>query len=160
MSPTIVARRIAATPARSAAETWTIIMGLIAPKAGPARDELGNVAGVAMHLIAAEAIRESPIVIQGTGPRVRIYGIYDTAAIIGEGVSEEPLATCPTDGAWAMSVPCPKEDLDWVQRELARRSTRVTARDQTEAVPSESQNDTAKGASQLGAVNVEAFLRP
>ncbi|MGE3271325.1 MAG: hypothetical protein AB7P40_21430 [Chloroflexota bacterium] len=160
MSPTVVARRVAATPARSAAEAWAVIARLIAPKAGPACDELGHVAGVAMSLIAAEAMRESPIVVLGAGPRIRVYCVYDTASIVGEGVSEEPLATCPTDGEWAMSLPCPKEDLDWVQRELARRSTRVTARDLKDALPAQSQQNATGGRSELGPIDVEAFLRP
>src|SRR6266536_2943872 len=144
MNPTVVARRVAATPARSAADAWRVIVSLVAPAGSEARQELDRVGGVAMSLIADEAMRDSPIEVVGVGPRLRIYCLYDTEAILGEGASEGPLAICPTDGSWLMSLPCPKEDLDWVQEALSRVSTRVTARDLKEATSPEPQNETGK----------------
>jgi hypothetical protein len=41
-----------------------------------------------MSLIAAEAMRDSPIVVHGVGPRLRVYCLYDDEAILGEGVSD------------------------------------------------------------------------
>ena len=164
MNQTIVVRRIAATPARPAAEAWGVIVGLLAPPSSAASAELGRVAGVAMSLIAAEAARHSPIVVHGVGPRLRVYCLYGDEAVLGEGASEEPLASCPTEGEWAMSLPCPPEDLSWVVPALARASARVTARvtarDLAEAAPSETpaQPRTANG--ELDPVDVEAFLRP
>lgn len=159
MSQTVVVRRIAATPARPAAEAWGVIVDLLAPRGSIARQELDRAAGVAMSLIAGEAMRDSPIVVHGVGPRLRLYCLYDDEAILGEGVSEDPLAWCPTDGDWAMSLPCPSEDLAWVGPALARVSSRITARDQTELAPSEGQERASRAGADLGPVDVEAFLR-
>lgn len=159
MSQTVVVRRIAATPARPAAEAWGVIVDLLAPRGSIARQELDRAAGVAMSLIAGEAMRDSPIVVHGVGPRLRLYCLYDDEAILGEGVSEDPLAWCPTDGDWAMSLPCPSEDLAWVGPALARVSSRITVRDQTEAAPSEGQEQASRAGADLSPVDVEAFLR-
>lgn len=160
MTATVVVRRVAATPARSAAEAWAIIADLVAPRDSTARQELDRAAGMAMSLIAAEAMRESPIVVHGVGPRLRVYCLYDDEAILGEGASEDVLSWCPTDGDWAMSLPCPSEDLSWVQAALARVSVRITVRDQAESAPSETQEQTRLASRELGPVNLEAFLRP
>ena len=37
-------------------------------------------------------MRNSPVVVHGVGPRLRVYCVYDEDAILEEGVSEEPLA--------------------------------------------------------------------
>lgn len=158
MTATIVVRRVAATPARSAAEAWVIIADIVAPRGSAARQELDRVAGIGMSLVAAEAMRDSPIVVQGAGPRLRVYCLYDDEAILGEGASEDPLSWCPTEGDWAMSLPCLPEDLSWVQAALSRVSTRITARDQAEAGSSET-NSPSKERDDLGPVDVEAFLR-
>ncbi len=159
MTVTVVVRRVAATPGRSAAEAWGVITDLTAPPRSDARDELDRVAGVAMSLIAAEAMRDAPIVVSGAGPRLRVYCLYDDDAILGEGASEDPLAWVPTDGDWAMSLPCPAEDLTWVQAALACVSKRVTARDMAEASVG-IQDRRQEESGDLGPVNVEAFLRP
>ena len=161
MTGTVVVRRVIATPGRPAATTWGIIADLIAPEGSPARTEIDAIAGVAISLIAAEAMRDSPLVVYGAGPRLRIYCLYDDDAMLAEGASEEALAWRPTDGDWAMSVPCPPDDLSWVQQALARSSDRITARDWDEYRPPE--RDTSELDSHTvdsGTVNVEAFLRP
>ena len=160
MTATVIVRRIAATHARSAAQAWTVIADLVSPQGSAARQELNRAAGIAMSLIAAEAMRDSPIVVHGTGPRLRVYCLYDDEAILGEGASEDALSWCPTEGDWAMSLPCPAEDLSWVQAALARASARITARDQEEAALSETQPQTRKAHDELGPVDVKAFLRP
>lgn len=113
MTAAVVARHVAATPARPAAEAWRVITNIVTFP-GPARQELERCAGIAMSLIAAEAMRDSPIVVHGVGPRLRIYCLYDEEAILGEGLNEDSLSWCPTDGNWAMSLPCSSEDLSWV----------------------------------------------
>lgn len=127
---TVVARRVCATPARSASEAWTVIMDLLAPSpASAARRELEAIAGIASGLIADEAMT-APIVTFGSGPRVRIYCLYDEEAISGEDANETPLAFDATSVNWHMSLPCPPADLAWVQAALATRSDLITARDQ------------------------------
>ena len=71
---TVIARRIKATPARSASSAWSVIVSLLAPKAdSAARVELENIAGIAGSLISDEAFRSSPAVVYGSGPRIRLY---------------------------------------------------------------------------------------
>lgn len=134
-------------------------MDLIARPGTPARQELERVAGIATALIAGEAMRTSPVVVHGVGPRLRVYYLYDEEAILGEGASEEALAWCPTDGDWAMSLPCPPEDLDWVTGALARASKRVTARDVADDVPSPGDSVKRRGDDDVS-IDREAFLRP
>jgi hypothetical protein len=160
MSATVVVRRVVATPGRSAAQAWTVIADLVAPPGSAARQEFDRVAGVAMSLVAAEAMRDSAIILHGVGPRLRLYCLYDDEAVLGEGASEEPLAWRPTDGDWAMSLPCPTEDLAWVRAALARVSARVTARPQSEQAPDETQATASLANGRLGPVDVEAFFRP
>lgn len=160
MVATVVVRRIAATPARSAAASWTLISDLIAPRGSSARQELDRIAGIAMSLIADEAARENPMVVSGVGSRLRVYCVYSDEAVLGEGLSEEPLSWCPTDGNWAMSLPCSLEDLAWVQSALSRITSRVTARDKSQADGEQPQGKHTGGAGELPPINREAFLRP
>jgi hypothetical protein len=154
---TVIARRIKATPARTALEAWGVIAELLAPEAeSQARKELLEIAGVASSLIADEAMT-SPIVVYGSGPRVRIYCLYDEDAILGEDAKETPLAFNATTGEWHMSLPCPEDDLQWVQEALKKKSSRITARDMTTDVEEE-EADATEGRSQI-TVNREAFFR-
>lgn len=160
MTPTVVVRRVVATPVRSAAQAWTAIADLVAPRGTTDRQELDRVAGIAMSLIAEETMRDSPIVVHGVGPRLRVYCLYDDEAILGEDASENALSWSPTDGNWAMSLPSPSEDLSWVQQALARVSSRVTARDKAEAAPGDTREENQQASADLGTVDREAFLRP
>ncbi len=126
---TVIARRIASSPLRSAMSTWDEIAVLLAPDpASPARVELAGAAGVASASISSEATADEPIVVWGNGPRVRIYCVFGEDAIAGDNVNEDPLVRCPTDGEWSMSIPCPPEDVDWSESSLRRGTTRISAR--------------------------------
>jgi hypothetical protein len=159
---TVVARTFCSIPKRSALETWTAIVALLVPKAGSeARLELASVAGIASSLITREAMN-SPIVVYGCGPRVRIYCVYNEEAITGDAANENKLAFDATDGDWHMSLPCPAEDLDWIVGALGKKSKRITARDQAEAVESEDGSQASKAAVNDGtaSINMEGFLKP
>jgi hypothetical protein len=154
---TVLARTVRATPFRPADEAWDVIVGLLAPNGGSARDELLNIAGVATSLIASGAPKNDKIVVWGDGPRVRINCIYDEDALTGDNASETKLARSPTDGDWFMSLPCPEEDHTWVQAALAKKSTRITARKLGEKLDT----DADEGMSASAAIiDKEAFLRP
>ena len=161
----VVARTFATTPARAATETWEQIVNLIASST-EARRELAAVAGVVCAMITEEALRDDPLTLYGAGPRVRIYAVYGDDAISGEGVREDPLSFDPTDGDWRMSLPCPAQDLAWVERSLARVSTRVRARALGEAVSGEDddsdRSSSGSTVSKQGApvIDRNAFLRP
>lgn len=83
---TTLARHIISEPVRTASETWKIIVDLLASNSDSlARSELLSVVGVASSLIASEAAKDSPIVVYGSGPRIRIYCLYGEDAIVGDG---------------------------------------------------------------------------
>jgi hypothetical protein len=156
---TVVARRIKATPARPASEAWQVVVDLVAPGATAARQELLSVGGIASSLIASQAMKDAPIVVHGSGPRVRLYCLYDEEAVEGEQANEQKLATCPTEGDWSMSLPSPPEDLKWVQDSLKKKSPRITARDMSEPVATESSDEEAGRKSSGATINPEAFFR-
>jgi hypothetical protein len=137
VSATIVVRRLAASPKRTAAETWTTLVNLVAPRDATGRSELGSAVGVGPFLIAAEALKESPAVMWGVGPRLRMYTLHGDAAVDGEDMREDPLTWSPTQGEWHLSLPCPDEDLKWVSKALAAVSSRITARSLAESAPSD-----------------------
>lgn len=159
---TVVARTFCSIPKRSALETWAAIVALLAPKAGSeARRELESVVGIASSLITRESMN-SPIVVYGCGPRVRIYCAYNEDAITGDAANENKLAFNATDGDWHMSLPCPADDLDWVVGALAKKTKRITARDQGEALEAEDSSQASKAAGNDGtaSIDMEAFLKP
>lgn len=153
---TVIARKILATPARSASAAWKVIVELVSNKETEARAELEVISGIASTLISDESFRDSPAVIYGAGPRLRIYCLYDDEAITGDKANENSLAFNPTDGDWKMSLPCPAEDLEWVQGELKKKSTRVTARDENDALSEESENSSSSSSGLK--INREVFL--
>tara|TARA_E500000318_G_scaffold14854_4_gene14833 strand:- start:46755 stop:47228 length:474 start_codon:yes stop_codon:yes gene_type:complete len=154
---TVIARRIASTPVRTASQTWELIVDLLAPSSdSDARRELEMAAGAACSSISSEATKDAPIVIWGAGPRVRVYCVFDDDAITGDRVNEAMLSRCPTDGDWSMSIPCLPEDIDWSKKKLASVSSRITARSRDDDVDGDdSSESTASGLS----VNVEEFMQ-
>jgi hypothetical protein len=155
----VVSRRIRATPERGASDAWQLIVDLIAPKDGVARSELLGIEGIASSIIATESPKEAAMVIRGKGPRVRIYCLYDDEAISGDDANEAALAECPTDGEWLMRLPADADDVAWVRDALAKKSTRVTVREKSEAVDDGEEKSKQAGATEA-AINMEAFLRP
>ena len=155
---TVVARRFLSIPERSASATWDAISQLLAPEPdSAAAAELRSVAGVASSLISREAMT-SPIVVWGAGPRARIYCLYNDDAFEGDDVNESALSFDPTDGEWYMSLPCPAEDLSWVQNALKSKSKRITARDMETALDSDEEESSRNSASET-VVDLEAFFK-
>lgn len=154
-----IARRVRSTPFRTASETWTTIIGLVAVSESGAAQELERVRGVCASVIASEAPGNAPIIVSGVGDQVRIYCLFGDEAVVGDNASESPLAWDPTNGDWAMSLPCDADDLEWIRETLSKGSLHVTARDSKEA----SLGTTSNGSSAdrvTGAVDREAFFRP
>ena len=117
---TVLARTIRAVPYRGASEAWDLITDLLASAPGAARDELIRVGGIAASVIASEVPKNDPVVVWGTGPRLRIYCLFGEEAILGDDANEQKLAESPTDGNWYMSLPCREEDLTWITTALFR----------------------------------------
>lgn len=154
---TVAARAFASVPARPADDTWTAIVTLLTRGAsGAKQDELMSVAGTAASLIADRAPEAAAIVVTCDGPRTRIRCIYDEDAIDGSGVNEDTLGFDPLQGDWRISLPCPADDLRWVQANLARQSSRITARDLAETnKPAEQASATANEGFEI---DVKGFL--
>jgi len=155
---TVLSRKIASIPARSASETWLLIVDLIAPANDEGRKELLAATGVAASLIAREAMRASPAIVSGEGPQLRLYCVHGEEAVEGTHVNEALLPASPIESEnWAVSLPCPPDDLAWIQASLKRVSNRITARDEGERFLTDTDETTAENAA---FIDPESFLRP
>ena len=153
---TVLARRVASTPVRAAAQTWAKIVEIIAPDPeSPARKEMAKVAGTACASIASEAPKDAPIVIWGGGPRVRVYCVFDEDAITQDELNEDALPKSPAQGDWRMSIPFLPDDVAWSSASLAAASSRISARSVGDEVE---EADTAAAKSSLS-INLAEFLK-
>jgi len=141
-----------------ASQTWEKIIALLAPDdKSPARAELMAASGIGASVIASEATAADAIVVHGDGPQIRIYCLFSDDAIVGDGMNEDSLVSVPTVGEWEMSIPCPAEDLDWIQKKLKSCSSRITARAVGSDVLDQTKNLSAKSVE--AAVDLEEFLK-
>ena len=153
---TLIARRFAATPQRTGSETWRAILDLIASGDSDSRRELEGVSGIIAGVIVSEILKDHPLVISGNGPRLRVYCVYGQDAVTGEDCSEDALSWNPTDGDWAMLVPCEPEDIQWMSGALTKRSSRIGLYDITD--DSRAQQNVAAVPDNVGVtINVEKF---
>jgi len=153
----VIARTFVSTPARDAFSTWEAIVDLLTQgTSGAKRTELLSVAGIAASVITEKGPKGAPIVVTCDGPRTRIYCLYDDDAVEGSDANEDVIGFEPLKGDWAVSLPCPADDLDWVAAALAGRSERITARDESKGIVVEAQSAEA-GALEL---DLEGFLGP
>lgn len=143
------ARVFRSTPHRDALDTWKAIVELLTQgRTGVDRNELLAVGGTAASVIADQATKDAAIVVTCDGPRTRVYCLYDEDAIDESDAKEDALGYDPLKGDWKVSLPCPADDLDWVNASLKKHSSRITARDSAEATGSE----TAKAGAQAALV--------
>jgi hypothetical protein len=142
---TVARRTFRSNPQRDALQTWTAVVDLLTQgSAGAGRTELLAVAGIAASVIAEQAPQDAAIVVTCDGPRTRIYCLYDDDAIEGSGANEDALGFDPLNGDWRLSLPCPADDLAWVQGALKKHSSRITARDPADAVATDEGAGAAK----------------
>lgn len=143
-------------PQRDALDTWKAIVELLTQgRSGTDRTELLAVGGTAASIIAEHAAKDAAIVVTCEGPRTRIYTLHDDDAIDGSDAREDTLGYDPLKGDWKVSLPCPADDLDWVNNSLKKHSSRITARDSAESVGSETTKAAAPDALVL---NPKGFL--
>ncbi|QOZ84450.1 MULTISPECIES: hypothetical protein [Chromobacterium] len=155
---TVVSRVVRSSPHRSTSDTWAFIVDLLTQgKDGEAKTELLSVSGIASSVIAEQAPKDAAIVVTCEGPRTRVYCLYDDDAIEGGDAKEDALGYEALKGQWAVSLPCAKDDLEWVQRTLKVKSSRITARDQAQKLGEEA--ETTKAAAGGLTLNVERFLK-
>jgi len=155
---TVISRRVAATPLRTSSEVWELMCQLLAPdSASLARGVLDRATGVACSSIASEVLKGDAVVVYGSGPRIRLYCLYDEDAMAGEDASEGSLPECPTTGDWRMSIPVPEEDFDWCAKAIKACAPYITVRRCGEEVA----DDEASGQSERATVriNLEEFFK-
>ena len=155
---TVASRVVRSSPYRDVTVTWAIIVELLTQGVdSPARQELLSVNGIASAVLAEQAPKDAPIVVTCDGPRTRIYCLYDDDAIDGSDAKEDVLGYNPLKGQWAISLPCPEVDLDWMQRALQAKSTRITVRDLASKLLSEPESAASKVEEFV--LDVNAFLK-
>lgn len=155
---TVYARLIISEPVRSASETWGVIVNLLTAQGDAAvKQELLSVTGAVSSLISDETIKDSPIVAYGAGPRVRFYCLYGENAITGDQANERALPTSPINGDWSVSLPCPPDDMQWVQSFLKKRSSHISVRDVRSPVNDD--EDRVENNQKSTGINLEAFLK-
>lgn len=109
---TVIARRIASVPVRTAVETWERIVEVVAAPESPAREELLGITSIAAMLIADEQTKGAPITIAGGGPLVRLYTVHGDDAIEHDDADEADLPFDPTSGdGWTLSLPASGADV-------------------------------------------------
>lgn len=153
----VASRVFRSTPHRDTIETWEAIVEMLTRgEDSPAKAELLSVTGIASCIIAEHAPADSAIVVTADGPRTRLYCLYDEDAIDGSGAKEDALGYDPLAGNWAVSLPCPKDDLEWVTRALHGKSKRISARDMSSTIEVP---ENAASKAQPFNLDVEAFLK-
>lgn len=155
---TVASRVVRSLPHRSSSDTWAFIVDLLTQgKDGEAKAELLSVSGIASSVISEQTPKDAAIVVTCEGLRTRIYCLYDDDAIEGGDAKEDALGYEALKGQWAVSLPCSKDDLEWVQRALKVKGSRITARDQAQKLEEEA--ETTKAAAGGLTLNVERFLK-
>jgi hypothetical protein len=133
MMATVARRTFQSSPHRDTLATWDAIIELLTKTNTDARNELKSVAGIASSIIGDKACEKACITVSCDGPQTRIYCLYDDDAIDGSDANEDVLGFDPLKGEWSISLPCEVDDLTWVQSALKKKSSRITARDKSEA---------------------------
>jgi hypothetical protein len=153
---TVVRRAFRSSPYRDAPQTWAAIVDVLTQRTqAESRRELESVAGIVASCIADMALQKSPMVITCSGPRTRIYCLYDDDAIGEADAQEGSLGFDPLKGEWAISIPCLNGDLQWVQSALKKLSTRITAREVGTEVLEE---QTSTNTQQPLVIDIKGFL--
>jgi hypothetical protein len=127
-----IRRDIASLPARTAKETWAAIVKLVTGAGSVDAEQLEAAASVVCSAIADEHSAKVPIVLKGGGARLVLYTLH-AADAMEVGLTVDKLTWNPTaSDAWAMTVPCSREDIRWMSKALAERAPRITVHDVNE----------------------------
>jgi hypothetical protein len=153
---TVVARRFLARPVRGATETWAAIVDCVCKSDPQSRREFEKITGEASALIASDIMKEYPFVIMGSGPRLRVYCLYDEDAISGDDKNEEPLGWNPTEGDCMAYLPCTTEECDFFKATLHKKTSRIKCYDVKEGIPEQEQ---AEAKSEGLTIDIEGFRK-
>ena len=109
--------------------------------------------------IASEVLKDDAFVLYATGPRIRVYCLYDDDAISGEDASEGELSETPTDGDWRLSIPVLEEDFEWSMRTLKACAPHISVRKAGEEVREDSDAQQTESRAAVR-INIDRFLEP
>ncbi len=143
-----IRRDISSIPERSASETWQRIIDLVTGKGSADVQQLKAAAGVMGSIITDEHPAARPILLEGSGPQLRIYCSYGMNAI-EQGSKVDSLNWNPTDGNWTMHVPCDAENIDWVKKSLAGTSPRIKVFDVADEERADGEQQQASAKSEI-----------
>jgi hypothetical protein len=130
---TVIGRRVASVPVRTASETWDAICELLTAAGDPARADLRRAADLVSMLIAEEYTSTAPIVVSGAGPQIRIYTLHGDDAI-GADDDVTPVRGYLTRGKWEVSLPAGEIDLEYAMNAVAQLP-RIRVRELSSALP-------------------------
>ena len=148
-------RDVASIPARSAKETWRVIIDLVTGTDTVDRGQLDAASSILESLIVDELARDVPIVFSGAGPRLVIYCLHDSEAM-GASLDIDPLSFNPTAGDWRATAPCEPDDVEWMNAGLRARAPRITVHEADKA-PADGEKTPA---TKILQVDWEALKRP
>jgi len=143
-----IRRDISSIPERSASETWQRIIDLVTGKGSVDVQQLKAAAGVMGSIITDEHPAARAILLEGSGPQLRIYCSYGMNAI-EQGSKVDSLNWNPTDGDWTMHIPCDAENIDWVKKSLTGTSPRIKVFDVAEDERADDEQQQASAKSEI-----------
>lgn len=117
----VVSRRFTASPVRTAAQTWDMIVNTIASGSEAAKQELKSITGIIASLISDETPSKDAITIIGTGSRLRVYCLFGDDAIEEE-ANEALLLWNLFESDWEIYFPVNEADLSWVTKSLSDKN--------------------------------------
>ena len=122
----VVTRKFSACPVRTAALTWETIVSILSGSKIEVNQQLASISGIASSIISDETPKADPITIIGSGPRLRIYCLYDEDGS-EEDANEGSLNWDLFKDDWEIFFPVAKEDLDWITKALKQKGAKFKA---------------------------------
>lgn len=152
----IISRRFAACPARTASDAWEVIVNVIAAESESAKKELIGISGVIASIISDETPATNAITVIGTGARLRVYCLYGDDAL-SDDANEAALTWKPFDGEWEIHFPVEDIDYEWVTKLLEEKSSKFKTYKAGDSIDEEEKKDASRSGSNFGqlTINIE-----
>lgn len=130
----VTSRKFAACPERTSTQTWEKITDVLCKDSPSAKIEFNSVIGGVSSVICDEIPKDSPIIIRGSGPLIRIYCLYGEDAILGLETSEEEVTWNPFIEDWKVYVPCDKDEMDLMKKVIENKSDNFEIYDKSKKI--------------------------
>jgi hypothetical protein len=149
----IISRRFAACPARTASEAWIAIVNVIGAESESVKTQLLDITGLIASIISEETPASNAITVIGNGPRLRVYCLYNEDAI-GDDANEASLTWKPFESNWEIYFPVEKSDYEWVSKLLKEKNTRFKTYKAGEGIADEEAEEKSKSASNFNQLTI------